>query len=64
MNFQTLAPRALAVIAVAALVPALWYVFGRPSPVSAVAAINVVVIAGSLWVAMGPTGTGTAEAAH
>ncbi|AGB17568.1 hypothetical protein Halru_3001 [Halovivax ruber XH-70] len=64
MDFESLAPRVVTTIAVAALVPALWYVLGRPSTVSAVAAVNVLLIAGSLWIAMGPTGASTAEPAH
>lgn len=64
MDFESLAPRVVTTIAVAALVPALWYVLGRPSTVSAVAAVNVLLIAGSLWIAMGPTDARTAEPAH
>lgn len=64
MEFDALEPRVVTVLAVAALIPAVWYVLGRPSAVSAVALVNVLIIAGSLWVAMGPTASTHAAGSH
>lgn len=54
MDIDSLEPRYVTILGAAALLPAVWYVLGRPSTVAVVAAVNVVLIVGSLWMAMGP----------
>ena len=54
MELDSLEPRIVAAVGLLALVPTLWYAFGRPSTGGFVAAINVVIVLAALWVAMGP----------
>lgn len=49
-----LTPRRGAALGLLAIIPALAYAFGRPSLAGYVAAVNIVIIFGSLYVAMQP----------
>ncbi|WP_247728830.1 cytochrome-ba3 oxidase subunit [Halovivax limisalsi] len=64
MDLDSLAPRYVAIVGAVALLPAAWYVLGRPSTVAAVAAVNVVLIVAALWAAMGPHDVRSDDAAH
>ncbi len=54
MNTSFLTPRRGVALGLLAIIPALVYAVGRPSLAGYVAAVNVVVIFGSLYVAMRP----------
>ena len=54
MDVETLQPRVAASVGLIALIPTLWYAFGRPDTAGFVAALNVVIIFAALWVTMSP----------
>lgn len=52
--FEALSPRLAAAIGLLALVPTIIYGIGRPGMAGFVAAVNVILIFGALYVAMSP----------
>ncbi len=54
MTPSFITPRRGAALGLLAIIPTLVYAFGRPSLAGYVAAVNVVIIFGSLYVAMQP----------
>ena len=56
MDLDSLEPRIATTVGLLALVPTLWYALGQPSSAGYVAAVNVVIVIASLWIAMRPIG--------
>lgn len=54
MDLEAISPRVAAGVGLLALLPAVWYAFGRPSVAGFVAAVNVIIIFAALWVGMQP----------
>ncbi|MFW6317509.1 MAG: cytochrome-ba3 oxidase subunit [Halorubrum sp.] len=54
MDFDDLQPRLVVTLSLLALVPVAWYVLGKPDSWGLVAAVNVLIITASLWIAMRP----------
>lgn len=55
MEAEDLSPRMGVAIGLLAILPALWYAFGRPSTAGFIASVNVVIIFVALYTAMSPT---------
>ena len=54
IDIEALSPRAATGVGLLALLPALWYAFGRPSTWGFVTAISTIVIVTALYIAMQP----------
>ncbi len=55
-TLEGLAPRLIATVGLLAIVPVVWYGFGRSLTAGLFAAVNVAIVIGVLWVVMGPLG--------
>lgn len=54
MDARSLEPRVVAALGLLGLLPVIWYTIGQPGVGGFVAALNVLIIVGVLWLLLGP----------